>query len=129
MCQNVIHFALALFLSNMQKKINTTMNELMFNFFGEPRVPYYSKKEGDSYELVLHIPGFKKDEISIEVKNNRLTVEGKNDEDSYYKKSFVKSFMIPDEIDTDSIKAKQEDGVLKIVLPESKKSKKVIVID
>lgn len=105
------------------------MNELMFNFLGDNRVPYYSNKEGDSYELVLQIPGFKKDEICIEVKNNRLTIEGKTKENSFYKKSFVRSFTVPNDVDIESIKAKQEDGILKITLPENKKNQKLIVIE
>lgn len=97
----------------------------IFNYYDS--LPYYSKKEKESYNLVIPVPGFKKDEITIEVKNNRLVIEGKAEDGTFYKRSFSKSFLIPESVSIDDIEAKLEDGILKLSLPESKKSSKKLV--
>ncbi|MEM9325610.1 MAG: Hsp20/alpha crystallin family protein [Bacteroidota bacterium] len=94
-----------------------------------------------AFELEFSLPGVKKSEINIDVNDGRLTVSGerkfegeKNEKnfrsvESYYG-TFSRSFHLPDNVDADSVNAKLEDGVLRVVLPkdEKKVAKKTIAI-
>lgn len=88
------------------------------------------EKEGE-YAVDLSVPGFGKDDINVVIDKNRLTIsarkENKNEEkDSkdrvvrreFSSSSFERSFILPENIDTDKISAKQENGVLKLAIPK-----------
>ena len=84
-----------------------------------------------SYELDIDLPGFKKDEIKAELNNGYLTVsaakgldkEEKNKNGEYirrerYTGSMSRSFYVGDHLKEEDIKAKYEDGILKISVPK-----------
>jgi len=90
--------------------------------------------------VTAELPGVKKEDISIEVKDNILTIRGERSEDSevkeenYYRRersfgSFQRSFSMPTEVSPESIKASFKDGVLKIEVPkpEEKKPKQISI--
>ena len=98
------------------------------------------------YELDIDLPGFKKDDIDISLENGYLAVaasksvdndekdeKGKLIRQERYSGSMQRSFYIGDEITEDEIKAKFEDGVLKISVPkedtEKIPEKKTIAIE
>jgi HSP20 family protein len=94
----------------------------------------------DSVDIEVDLPGVKKEDISLDVDGNYLTVSAvrntKNEvkEKDYYlcESSFgqiSRSFILPENIDTDNIDAKYEDGRLYIKLEkhESKKSKSIAI--
>lgn len=79
------------------------------------------------FEISAELPGLKKDAISVDLENGRLTIsgerkfenveEGKNYhrvESSYG--TFTRSFHLPDSIDEESINATYIDGVLNITI-------------
>lgn len=87
--------------------------------------------EEKSYSISLDIPGLKKEEIDIEVKDNHLHVTGERkapqgqdnllrSERKYGK--FSRVFSLPQNVDAESIQAKFENGVLEITLPKEEKS-------
>jgi len=87
----------------------------------------------DKYLVELEVPGVKKDEINLSLKNDTLTIswsrkrekkEEKTARKSYERSegSFTRSFDV-DGADPDKIQAALKDGVLKIVLPKSENSK------
>ena len=90
----------------------------------------------------MDIPGFDKNDISIETKNDYLIItaeknneEEEKDEDKKYichertYGKYQRSFYIGD-IETDEISAEFKDGILKIIVPKKEKSsdKKMIEI-
>lgn len=97
--------------------------------------------EGEAYKLTADLPGFKKDDINIEVENGILTITAERNEETedkdkkgrYIRRertygSYRRSFDLA-EVEEDNITAKYEDGVLTLELPkktapeiESKKS-------
>ncbi|MEE3393044.1 MAG: Hsp20 family protein [Lachnospiraceae bacterium] len=93
---------------------------------------------GDSYEIGIELPGIKKEDIKVQLKEGYLTVSAetkkKNDEkdekgkyirkERYYGSS-SRSYYVGDEIKDDDIKAKFEDGILKITIPKKEEEKKV----
>lgn len=93
-------------------------------------VPSVNSREGkDAYYIEIDLPGIKKDDISIDIKDNVLTVSGERkvrdeiSEDSYYKiesryGKFIRSFTLPKNVNLDKIEANSENGVLEIVIPK-----------
>ncbi len=92
----------------------------------------------DEFNVSMAVPGMKKDDFSIEVEGNMLTIsckkEEKNEEKEskytrkeYNYSSFSRSFTLPDEVNKEKIDAHYEDGVLKLRLPKKEEAKKVIV--
>ena len=125
------------------------MNDFPFekHFFGE-RNPLYGKhaknimktdvKETDnSYELDIDLPGFKKEDINVQLDNGYLTIaaskslekEDEHEKSHYirqerYSGSMSRSFYVGNDVKQEEIHAKYEDGILKLAVP--KKAAKAI---
>jgi molecular chaperone IbpA len=100
--------------------------------------PHYNirKETEGKYVIELALAGYKKDEVSVEVKDGVLIIEGKSKEDlSNYvhqgiaKRSFKRQFQLADYVECKG--GKLEDGMLNVQLeynpPESKKPKKILI--
>jgi HSP20 family protein len=78
------------------------------------------------------LPGMKKEDVKVEVKDNVLTVSGERkspgDEGHTYRSierfygKFERSFVLPDDIATDTIKTNFKDGILTIALQKTAKA-------
>ncbi|MBA4405901.1 heat-shock protein Hsp20 [bacterium] len=95
-----------------------SMNE---NFY--PRIDISEDK--NNINVTAEIPGVKKENIKITLQDNILTVEGEKKKDSEQKEnnfyrsermfgSFKRCFTLPEEVDSESVDAKFEDGMLHI---------------
>ena len=87
----------------------------------------------DTYEVDMDLPGFKKDEINVDLKNGYLTVSAakgldKDEKDKHgkyirqerYTGAMSRSFYVGD-VAPEDVKAKFEDGILQISLPKAEK--------
>ena len=95
-------------------------------------------RETDSgYEVDIDLPGFKKDEINVQLDNGYLSIsaakgldkEEKNKEGKYIRKeryagAMSRSFYVGDAITQEDIKAKYESGILRLSIPK-KEAKQV----
>ena len=83
------------------------------------------------YELDIDLPGFKKDEINVELENGYLTIsaakgldkdeqdkKGKYIRKERYPGAMQRSFYVGDAVTEEDIKAKFEDGILKLSIPK-----------
>ncbi len=88
----------------------------------------------DSIVIHAELPGITKEDVSIEIKENVLTLKGERSEtkevseDKYFRKersfgSFYRAFTLPSTINPDSIKATFKDGVLEIEIPKPEEQK------
>ena len=104
-----------------------------FTTFDMPKTtkPVHDVIENDSeYIIDFHLTGIKKDDVSITVENNVLSIKAErhiDDEIKYtHKESFSgvyeKSFELPDTVKTDKINATFIDGIVSVKIP--KKSEK-----
>ena len=96
-------------------------------------------KETDyGYEIDKNLPGVKKEDVQAELKDGYLTVkattntsnETKDDNGHYirrerYSGSCSRSFFVGEQVTQEDIKAKFEDGVLKIAVPKKEVQPKV----
>ncbi len=100
----------------------------------------------DCFEAAVDLPGFKKDEVTITLENGYLIIEAAKglDKDTKDKKgkivrqeryagSMQRSFYVGDNLTEEDIKAKMEDGVLKLTIPKKEKAqipeKKTVLIE
>ena len=89
-------------------------------------------KETDAgYEVDIDLPGFKKDEISAKLDDGYLTISAskgldkdeKNKEGKYIRKeryagAMSRSFYVGGDVTEEDIKAKYEDGILRLSIPK-----------
>lgn len=81
----------------------------------------------ESFFLGLSVPGFEKQNISISVEENVLSVKGErrlNEE----KEVFENKFNLPKNVELNSISAKAENGILNVEIPKAKQQKLKIEI-
>lgn len=89
------------------------------------------KDKEDGYELQIELPGYKKENVNAELKDGTLVItastRSENDEKDESGKfirrerfsgNCSRSFYVGDEVDQEDIKAKFEDGILKIFVPK-----------
>jgi HSP20 family protein len=97
--------------------------------------------KGKLFELTVDLPGFKKENVQIELTDDSVTVSAKRSarEDEEGKnfvrrerssQMFYRKISLPEEIFSDEASAKLEDGVLEVSLPKRvpKESKKLTVM-
>lgn len=87
----------------------------------------------NGYEVRTELPGVSKDDVSISVKDNLLTITGEKHQDSdetknYRRKenrfgSFERVFYLPPKVEPDSINAEFRDGVLTLSIPKPEDAK------
>ena len=104
------------------------------------------REHDEGYELDVDLPGFKKDEISVELDDSYLTISAAKglDKDEQEKKgkyirkeryagAMQRSFYVGDAVTQEDIKAKFEDGILKLSIPKKDakavETKKTIAIE
>lgn len=104
------------------------------------------RETDNSYELDVDLPGFKKDEISVELKDGYLTIsaaKGLDKDESDKNGKFIRqerytgacsrSFYVGASIQPEDIGARYEGGVLRLSVPKNVKKqlpeKKIIAIE
>ena len=117
------------------------MDSFEEEFFGRKN-PLYGKhaknmmktdvrETDDTYEVDIDLPGFKKEDISVSFENGYLTIstnktldrndkvkDGKYIRQERYAGSMSRSFYIGKNVPKGDIKARYEDGVLKLSVPK-----------
>jgi HSP20 family protein len=82
---------------------------------------YFVDEQDENFILEVPVPGFKQENVAVEVENDFLVITGE-DTESFWTDDFTKKFKLPNTVDQDSIKANISDGILKIVLAKKKES-------
>ena len=74
----------------------------------------------DTYELDIDLPGFKKDEVNLELKDGYLTIQAAKGQERYAG-ACSRSFYVGEHVEPEDIRAKFENGILQISLPKAAK--------
>ena len=105
-------------------------------------------ENGKNYKIELAAPGLERKDFKVEIQDNILKIssekedeyeEERNDEKNYFCRkefsynSFTRSFTLPENLITDKIDAKYENGILHVTLPKkevtlSKPAKQIKVV-
>lgn len=101
-----------------------------------PPVDIYEKDDSVFFEA--EVPGFSKENLSVDVKGKIITISGEREEDekieeknSYRRErrygKFERSFQLGFEADNSAVKAEYKNGILKVEIPkpEEKKVKQI----
>jgi HSP20 family protein len=113
---------------------------LLDTFFGRPAIVRYQKpaavapavnvKEDETaYHLQMAVPGVKKENFSLNLEQNKLTIgfkQGENATEQTEKytikefdyQAFERSFRLPKNVNTEGITASYTDGILTVTLPK-----------
>ena len=83
------------------------------------------------YELEMNLPGFKKDQINVKLEDGYMTISASKDHDQEkkdrhgkiirqerYSGAMQRSFYVGDQVKVEDVKAKFEDGVLRLCIPK-----------
>lgn len=91
-------------------------------------------EEDNRYELTADLPGMRREDIKVEVRDNVLTLRGEKKmeeekKDKNYRLSeryygeFTRTFTLPENVDRNAIDAEFKDGVLHLSIPKTEKAK------
>ena len=92
------------------------------------------KETSKEFSLEFAAPGFNKNDFKVNIENNVLTInankeEEKNEENKRFTRrefsfnSFSRSFTLPENVNTDKIDAKYNDGILRLSVPKKEETK------
>ena len=98
------------------------------------------KETDDGYELDIDLPGYKKEDVKVQLKDGYLMIQAvrnqgqnqdqaqKKEEGRYIRRerfygSVSRSFYVGDKLTEEDIRAKFEDGILKLSLPKQNAQK------
>ena len=92
------------------------------------------REQENSYELDIDLPGYKKEDVKAELKDGYLTIQAashtekeEKDENGRYLRrerytgSCSRSFYVGEAVTQEDIKARFEDGILKVSIPKIEK--------
>jgi HSP20 family protein len=129
-------------------KFNNTFPSFLDEFFGGDifdsnrnsaignNLPAVNVKENEkNFEVEVAAPGMKKEDFKIELDNNMLGISSERKEENEEEKgkytrrefrysSFKRTFTLPENVDSNKIKASYKEGVLTIDIPKVAEKKK-----
>jgi HSP20 family protein len=106
--------------------------EALSNVGFTPAVDVYEDEH--NITLKIEVPGIEEKDIDVRLENNRLTVHGerkfeKEEKEENYRRierqygSFTRSFTLPTTVDSETVSASYEKGILKIKLAKKAEAK------
>ena len=120
--------------SMLNKNFPTLTDEVDDDFFQKgsfPKVNIFS--QDDNFVIEASVSGYKKEDISVQVKGNLLTISGKSksrntkDAKFYFREiklsNFSRTFKLNDSMIADKMSAESKDGLLTIKIPFANKEK------
>jgi HSP20 family protein len=127
-------------LNTLQERVNRLFHESFSGGREESLATSSFAPAVDVYEdehhvtLKIEVPGIDEKDIDVRVENNTLTVHGerkfeKEEKEENYRRverqygSFSRTFTLPNTVDTESVSADYEKGVLKIKLAKKAEAK------
>lgn len=130
---------------------HNTFPSLIENFFGRDMNDFFNQgmqtmshvpavnvvEHNDGFRIEVAAPGLKKEDFKLNLNHNNLTIsayqENKTEEtdkenEKYTRRefsysSFQRTFMLPNSVEADQIKANYADGVLTIEIPKREEAK------
>lgn len=126
-------------------KVQSRINDLFEEAFGRSRLPHAIPsgvwyppvdilESKDSYLIRAELPGMKKEDFHLEVKDGTLTLSGERKFEEvtngaeYHRVErvsgkFSRSFYLPQTVKHDAIKATYRDGILEVYVPKAEEAK------
>lgn len=137
----------------VRRNTQPTVADLFSNFFENDFVDRFDRslkvspktnihENEKSYEVNLMVPGFDKNDFSINIENDVMTVSAHREEkkvekdgkkvvfSEFHVEDFERSFTLSKDVDSNSIEASYENGILQLNIPKKKEAiiKKLVKI-
>ncbi|MDQ3277701.1 MAG: Hsp20/alpha crystallin family protein [Bacteroidota bacterium] len=124
----------------LQNSLSRFFDDDFWGFDGmltRSQVPVNIREMDKSYEVEIVAPGLRKEEFSVNLSDNMLTIsfehkdehkeEGRNGylRQEYRRQSFSRSFTLDDTVDAEKIVAEYSDGILHVSLPKKEGAQRV----
>ncbi|MFO7938167.1 MAG: Hsp20/alpha crystallin family protein [Bacteroidales bacterium] len=93
------------------------------------------KEDEEAFHVEMAAPGLEKKDFNIELNNNVLTISSEKEREHEEKdgeqfsrrefsyQSFNRSFTLPEIVESDKIKARYDNGILKVDIPKKEEAK------
>ncbi|XP_068657019.1 small heat shock protein, chloroplastic-like [Aristolochia californica] len=119
----------------------SSLNDEAGGTYKRGRTPWEIKEGETEYKMRFDMPGMTKNDVKIWVEEKMLVVkaekqpnnsQGEEAEEEWSARSYGRyssRIALPDNVETEKIKAQVKDGVLYIIIPKAKSSSKVLDID
>lgn len=124
---------------HMFDRMNRQMDRKLYGKHADRIMKTDVRETEDSYELDIDLPGYKKEDLSLRLEDGYLTISaakavskdekeeksGKVIRQERFSGNMTRSFYVGDQVKEEEVKAKFEDGVLKLIVPK-KEAKKAV---
>ncbi len=91
-------------------------------------------EENDNYRIEVAAPGLSKDDFKITIENDTLTISSEKEEKhesddekvmrrEFSYSNFCRSFVLPEGVNEEKIKARNKDGILQVEVPKREEAK------
>jgi HSP20 family protein len=122
-----------------QDNLNRFFHDDFWGFNGidqQVSVPVNLRETDKTYEMSLVAPGLRKEDLKLNVTNDLLTVSYEQKQENeqkeqegwlrkeYKMQSFSRSFTLDDSVDTNSITASYDNGILHLSLPKKESARR-----
>jgi HSP20 family protein len=117
-------------------RFSNVFGDSLGNTEGFGFLPAVDIRQGAEHSLVIEadLPGVPKDGVSVRIENRTLTIKGERKRETTETEgklqrterafgTFVRSFALPETVDTSKVQADYKDGVLTVTLPRAEESK------
>jgi HSP20 family protein len=120
---------------SLPRTFDSVFNDLFTGFTGGygdalQTIPVNVHETKDAYHLELNAPGLNKEDFAIKVEKDLLTISYEKKEETksedfktlrreFSYRSFKRSFTLQDNVNTENIQAKYENGILKLYVPKT----------
>lgn len=124
------------FSNNLDRLFGSLDTPSYYGVRADNLAPACDIEESENHFLIsLEMPGFKKEDVRIDVNGSLLTISGERRRESesageserrYSERRFGKfqrSFTLPEGVDVDKIEAQYEDGILNLAIPKAESAK------
>ena len=111
--------------------MNTSVNNVLYGKHAKREMKTDVREKDDGYEVDIDLPGFKKEDVHVDLNNGYLTIQAakgldkdQQDKDGRYIRreryagSMSRSFYVGD-VKPKDVTAKFEDGILRLQLPKA----------
>jgi len=127
-------------MTSLQREMNRLFGDF-FDGFESWEAPAFEfnpscdmEETDDQFLVTVDLPGVKKDDVKVELRNNVLSISGERKEEREEKTanrymsersqgSFFRSFTLPSEVDADRVEAAFENGELKVRIAKTASAK------
>lgn len=131
--------------SGWPSNLNTFFDDFLTKDFFSPKWSEFSTtgttipavnivETSDDFQVEMAAPGMNKNDFHVELDNDVLIISSEKQDNreesemSYSRRefsyqSFSRKFHLPNTVETDKIKAKYNDGVLRLVIPKKEEAK------